>query len=435
MKSILIIFFLFCITQLTAQVSTGINFEGKDTVINRLNRKLLEEESKKDLVLGDSLIIKTTINNQGRIKYSDVNVVQFAFSNYKAWASIQLSKLQFPLEDSGKTFTWVMEFGRNKKQGYTAFEAKSLPKLEKAKKNSTTSVYARAVFNYYLKKKAFTEFYQDENLHLNKLEGYASLTYMYNEEGKVDYVKIHEHTINSRFYYFIISKLGELKINQHSNEEPSRLRVNQRFVHYAKGVSIQQRWRNGLTYYKKQDYNNAYFHWKTIMYNDTVVPDSTQLFMIGNACVNSFDFFEEDKYYWYQQTGQPKYKNPNDYFQKSIVTKPSEQYVQPTTEDCVDGTPKEKFVCFQKTIMTHISNNFDYPPMERQLGIQGKVVIGFTITKNGKIDNVEVEQGVDTKLDIEAIRLVCLFPKFIPAEKGGEKIDSHFSVPIIFRLQ
>ena len=82
-----------------------------------------------------------------------------------------------------------------------------------------------------------------------------------------------------------------------------------------------------------------------------------------------------------------------------------------------------------------IGKNIKYPEKNRENGITGIVIVEFTITIEGNIEDVKVVKGVDPLLDNEAIRVVKLMPKWTPAENKGEKVNMIYNLPIRFKLQ
>ena len=108
----------------------------------------------------------------------------------------------------------------------------------------------------------------------------------------------------------------------------------------------------------------------------------------------------------------------------------------PIFPGCEDAkTNEEKKLCFQQQILRFVGNNFKFPEMARQMGIQGKVYVNFVIEKNGSISNVEVVRGVDPLLDDEAVRVVKKLPKVTPAKQRGKPVRMSFTLPINARLQ
>lgn len=81
-----------------------------------------------------------------------------------------------------------------------------------------------------------------------------------------------------------------------------------------------------------------------------------------------------------------------------------------------------------------LSKNINYPSEAQDKTIQGRVVIGFVIDDNGKIDNIRVISGVRSDMDEEAMRVTGLMPKWKPARQDGINCNQAFTLPIEFRL-
>lgn len=77
-----------------------------------------------------------------------------------------------------------------------------------------------------------------------------------------------------------------------------------------------------------------------------------------------------------------------------------------------------------------------YPEEAKKAGIQGRVTLQFTITKDGKLTNVELLRGVHPLLDEEAIRVVKSAPQiWTPGKRKGEFVDVTYTFPVIFQLR
>ncbi|MCE2495916.1 MAG: TonB family protein [Flavobacteriales bacterium] len=107
--------------------------------------------------------------------------------------------------------------------------------------------------------------------------------------------------------------------------------------------------------------------------------------------------------------------------------------VFPGCENLKDAN--EQDMCFNQKINEHILTVFKYPPIARDMGIQGKVFVTFVIDQQGKITNATVGRGVDKHLDAEAVRIVNTLPQMTPAKQRGKSVPVAFTVPINFKLQ
>ena len=85
--------------------------------------------------------------------------------------------------------------------------------------------------------------------------------------------------------------------------------------------------------------------------------------------------------------------------------------------------------------MGTLSKNIKYPVIAQENGIQGKVILGFVVTKSGAISDVTVLRSLDPSCDKEAIRVVKLLPKWIPGKQNGENVNVRYTLPVVFRLQ
>ena len=76
-----------------------------------------------------------------------------------------------------------------------------------------------------------------------------------------------------------------------------------------------------------------------------------------------------------------------------------------------------------------------YPERAIQQKIQGQVLVGFVIEKDGSVTNVTVEHSLDEQLDDEAVRVISVSPKWIPGQIKGEKVRTRMVIPVEFRLK
>ncbi|HEX7867093.1 MAG TPA: energy transducer TonB [Variovorax sp.] len=75
-----------------------------------------------------------------------------------------------------------------------------------------------------------------------------------------------------------------------------------------------------------------------------------------------------------------------------------------------------------------------YPAQARREGLQGQVIVGVLVRKNGDIGEVRVVQGSGHALLDEAAVRGVRTASFQPARVEGQNVDAWFKVPINFRL-
>jgi TonB family protein len=81
-----------------------------------------------------------------------------------------------------------------------------------------------------------------------------------------------------------------------------------------------------------------------------------------------------------------------------------------------------------------IQKNIRYPEMERQKGIEGRVVLHFIVEKDGSLSDIKVLKGVSAGIDSEAIRVISILPKFKPGRHQGIPVRVQFILPVKFKL-
>ena len=75
----------------------------------------------------------------------------------------------------------------------------------------------------------------------------------------------------------------------------------------------------------------------------------------------------------------------------------------------------------------NVSKNFRTPEIK---GLNGKIVIGFTVDKNGEIIEPKILKSIGYGTDEEAIKVVTTYKNFAPGEVRGIKVRCTFSLPI-----
>jgi TonB family protein len=84
-------------------------------------------------------------------------------------------------------------------------------------------------------------------------------------------------------------------------------------------------------------------------------------------------------------------------------------------------------------LMDFLKNNTKFPPEARKK-MEGKVFVKFIVEIDGSISNIEVVKGLSPSLDQESIRLVSVFPRWIPGKQNQKAVRSQFVLPIYFKI-
>lgn len=118
------------------------------------------------------------------------------------------------------------------------------------------------------------------------------------------------------------------------------------------------------------------------------------------------------------------------------------------TEEVVEEVVEEEAIPFQlvetkPTFMGGAANQFSkwvnqrlvYPETAKENGVQGRVTLQFTVEKDGSLTNVKVLRSVDPSLDMEAVRVVSMSPKWTPGKQGDRYVRVSYTFPVIFQLR
>ena len=121
----------------------------------------------------------------------------------------------------------------------------------------------------------------------------------------------------------------------------------------------------------------------------------------------------------------------------------------------IDSAPKQAkqseelvsfFDCDQRPVFLHSSDPKDFlqkwvyqdlksPAEAVRDGIQGRVMVGFVIEKDGSVTDVHVVKGVSEELDAEALRVVGASPKWKPGRVNGNRVRTTLTIPVEFKLE
>ncbi len=82
-----------------------------------------------------------------------------------------------------------------------------------------------------------------------------------------------------------------------------------------------------------------------------------------------------------------------------------------------------------------VNERLVYPEIAKENGVQGRVMLQFTVGSDGKVSNVKVLRGVDPSLDKEAVRVVSMSPKWTPGKQRDRNVKVTYTFPVIFQLR
>lgn len=136
------------------------------------------------------------------------------------------------------------------------------------------------------------------------------------------------------------------------------------------------------------------------------------------------------------QDDQPKVQSVES-SEETVVAPPKIQVKESVKEEqpfvFVEDMPT--FPGGNQAMYDYLQNHIQYPNREKQLSIQGKVVVSFIVEKDGSITHVKVVRSVSPGLDAEAVKVVQGMPNWNPGKQRKVAVRVKINLPIDFKLQ
>jgi TonB family protein len=88
----------------------------------------------------------------------------------------------------------------------------------------------------------------------------------------------------------------------------------------------------------------------------------------------------------------------------------------------------------QNTFSRWVNSKIKYPEAALKDSIQGKVMLQFTIDKNGQMKNVKVVRKAHPVLDNEAVSVVKSSPAWTPGKLKNKPVDIVVHFPVVFQM-
>ena len=108
----------------------------------------------------------------------------------------------------------------------------------------------------------------------------------------------------------------------------------------------------------------------------------------------------------------------------------------PLFPGCKDAADEQ--ACSNKRMIEYIVKNMKYPDEARKAGIEGKVIVSFTVESDGSIVGVDAVKGIGYGCDEEAVRVVKsmneMDARWTPGMKDGKAVAVELTLPFTFAL-
>ncbi|MCR4826787.1 MAG: energy transducer TonB [Bacteroidales bacterium] len=86
------------------------------------------------------------------------------------------------------------------------------------------------------------------------------------------------------------------------------------------------------------------------------------------------------------------------------------------------------------SLYAFLAREIQYPPIAKDNGITGTVLVEFVVEEDGRVTNAKVKVPLFPECDKEAVRAVMSMPKWKPGKSMGKPVRCYYQVPVTFRL-
>jgi len=115
------------------------------------------------------------------------------------------------------------------------------------------------------------------------------------------------------------------------------------------------------------------------------------------------------------------------------VKEEAEEVEEDIIFDFVDIQPT--FLGGEAEMLKFIYKNIKYPPIAKDNGIEGRVIVSFVVEKDGSIADAKILREPGGGLGEEAIGVVNKMPKWKAGQKKGRPVRVRFTLPVEFKLK
>lgn len=86
------------------------------------------------------------------------------------------------------------------------------------------------------------------------------------------------------------------------------------------------------------------------------------------------------------------------------------------------------------SLFSFIRRTIEYPRIQADTIIQGRVIVQFIVDETGQVGEVKVKRSLHPVFDAEAVRVTKLLPPFKPGMQQGKYVKVYYMLPYSFKL-
>lgn len=88
----------------------------------------------------------------------------------------------------------------------------------------------------------------------------------------------------------------------------------------------------------------------------------------------------------------------------------------------------------QEALMDYLVSEIKYPENCKKEGVEGRVLVSFTIDENGTVSDAEIAESVHPDLDKEALRVINAMPNWKAGTVNGKPEKMKLKLPIVYKM-
>jgi protein TonB len=131
-----------------------------------------------------------------------------------------------------------------------------------------------------------------------------------------------------------------------------------------------------------------------------------------------------------ETSSSKEYLDISDLQEQKVIMKAAEEVF---TVAAVEQAPE--FPGGMGALLQWMSKELQYPVLAQEMGVSGRVVLQFTVGKDGRIRDVRVLRSVEPSLEREAVRVVSAMPPWIPGKQRGRAVAVRYELPVVFQIK
>jgi periplasmic protein TonB len=114
-----------------------------------------------------------------------------------------------------------------------------------------------------------------------------------------------------------------------------------------------------------------------------------------------------------------------------ISTPPITKTVPPIVETPIEEDIDPSFPGGLEALRVYLSNQLVFPAED----VSGISTVEFTVQADGRVTDIHLLKGFNKACDMEALRIACTMPKWLPGRYHGKAVASKYTLPVHFEQE